>query len=375
MPRTKSKQKKRKSSKRKSKRQSSKRKSKRSLNKTTVKKIYVDKIMTDNEISKREGEYFDESHYTKSGSYGILDTDVDVYTKQGELLLKLRKGVIPKNITNKALQAFRKQSKVLHDNRGASGGILDSDKLPSYVAKRVSPGRFRTNFIKKSDHTKSKTLTSNLAPSNIVGFYDKPDRNFVDSPPCRLTAFTRDNPVLWEDSLPFIKKCDRLFKKLVPKRYRQQKKEADKINDFRIDNTSFTTMTINYSWRTACHKDAGDLDEGFGNLVVIEDDTNPHTYKGCYLGFPQYGICVDVRQGDFLAMNVHEWHCNTEFNDQGHSTSALKSKIVKNKWYFNRLSMVLYLRKNMLRCQGLDIKNIKPKMSRLQYKQTANTKY
>ena len=26
----------------------------------------------------------------------------------------------------------------------------------------------------------------------------------------------------------------------------------------------------------------------------------------------QYGVAVDVRNGDFLAMDVHQWHCNTE---------------------------------------------------------------
>ena len=335
----------------------------------TIKRLTVKKIMSDTEISKREGEYIDESHYLQPIAYGVCTEDVDVYTDTGDLLLKFRKGVISKNLTNGALNAYRKQAKVLHDNRGASGGLLDSNKLPGYVSKRVNPGRFRTKFIRKSDNQKSQTLTSNLAPSNIVGFYDKPDRNFADSPPCRLTAFTRDNPSLWKESLPFIKRCDRLFKKLVPKRHKKQKKKADEINQFRIDKTAFTTLTINYSWRTGCHKDSGDLDEGFGNLVVIEDDKNPHSFKGCYLGFPQYGICVDVRQGDFLAMNVHEWHCNTEFIvSDDIDTSKIKPKLLKNKWYFNRLSVVLYLRKKMLRCKGLKTTRRRPSMSRLQLK-------
>ena len=111
------------------------------------------------------------------------------------------------------------------------------------------------------------------------------------------------------------------------------------------------------------------MDEGFGNLVVIEDDKNPHSFKGCYLGFPQYGICVDVRQGDFLAMNVHEWHCNTEFIvSDDIDTSKIKPKLLKNKWYFNRLSVVLYLRKKMLRCKGLKTTRRRPSMSRLQLK-------
>lgn len=372
-------------------RSKTKRKSKRKTNTKTIKILFVSKIMSDKSIKEKEGEYIDFSHYSNDPqAYGLCSYDIDVYVRESSsnnsdkwffgnkkdirpsdtLLLKFRKKVISKNITKKALNAYRKQSKVLHDNRGASGGLLDRNKLPNYVGKRISPGRFRTKFVRKSDNQKSKTLTSNLAPSNIVGYYDKPDRNFVDSPPCRLTAFTRDNPTLWKDSLPFIKRCDRLFKKLVPKRYRIQKKKADEINNYRIDDTSFTTLTINYSWRTGCHKDSGDLDEGFGNLVVIEDDENPHSYDGCYLGFPQYGVCVDVRQGDFLAMNVHEWHANTEFVDLGGNTDNVPPKLLKNKWYFNRLSLVLYLRKNMLRCKGLKTTKRRPSLSRLQLKKS-----
>ena len=29
--------------------------------------------------------------------------------------------------------------------------------------------------------------------------------------------------------------------------------------------------------------------------------------------FPQYGVAVNVRQGDFVAADVHEWQFNTEF--------------------------------------------------------------
>ena len=44
--------------------------------------------------------------------------------------------------------------------------------------------------------------------------------------------------------------------------------------EFAIGNTAFSTVTINYSWRTALHKDAGDYMDGFGNLIVIEDTAN-----------------------------------------------------------------------------------------------------
>ena len=42
--------------------------------------------------------------------------------------------------------------------------------------------------------------------------------------------------------------------------------------------------------------------------MVIEDSENPNKYEGAYTGFPQYGVAANVRTGDFLAMDVHEWH-------------------------------------------------------------------
>jgi hypothetical protein len=48
--------------------------------------------------------------------------------------------------------------------------------------------------------------------------------------------------------------------------------------------------------------------------------------------FPQYGVGVECRSGDFLAMNVHEWHCNSEKKGLG-----------------NRYSFVFYLREKMLK--------------------------
>ena len=91
-------------------------------------------------------------------------------------------------------------------------------------------------------------------------------------------------------------------------------------------------------------------------IIVIEDTDNRNTYEGCYTGFPQYGVAVDVRTGDFLAMDVHQWHCNTEFVDlDGDDTPTVVSprtgKPVLREWQYNRLSIVCYLRDNMINCR------------------------
>ena len=75
------------------------------------------------------------------------------------------------------------------------------------------------------------------------------------------------------------------------------------------------------------------------------------SYQGGYIGFPKYGIAVDVRQGDFLAMDVHQYHCNTpiKVGKMCNKKSNIKNNRQKTKKH-GRLSIVCYLRKNMLKC-------------------------
>jgi len=320
-----------------------------------VRKIIVDKILSDDEIASKEGEYFAESYYKKKGRYIIKD-DCDVYTRDGKLLMKLRKKVIPKQLTDLALESYLEASKKKHENRGAAAGVLDRNKLANYIGEFVNEGKFRTGFVSSHSGKLSKQATSNLSQSNIIGFFDVPDRNLKGKgAPCRLTAFNRDYPELWKKALPFLKACDGQFKKLIPKNHKIQYQRAQLTPKFVIPNTAYSTATINYSWRTALHRDKGDLQEGYGNLVVIEDPYNKNTYNGSYIGFPQYGVAADVRTGDFLAMDVHEWHSNTEFKPRNKKIDTMdgkfKEKDIINGWHYNRMSMVMYLREKMIKCK------------------------
>jgi hypothetical protein len=145
-----------------------------------------------------------------------------------------------------------------------------------------------------------------------------------------------------------------LYKQLVPDKYNKQKKKAIQT-PFRIANTSFTTITTNVNFQTTVHTDKGDDLEGFGNLVVIENGN----YIGGETCFPQYGIGVDVRNGDIIFMDVHEPHGNLPIQLE---TSESK-----------RLSIVCYLRKSIweqtkgktrkfMEKQNKTMKNIKSKL-------------
>jgi hypothetical protein len=155
---------------------------------------------------------------------------------------------------------------------------------------------------------------------------------------CRTTYFTKKEVEKWQKTIPLIIEANKQFKLLIPDRHKIQLTRAKKTPQYQIANTAYSTITVNYDWRTSLHKDKGDLEDGFGNLIVLEKAKSGYPeckgYDGGYLGFPKWGVAVDVRQGDFLAMDVHQWHCNTPIHGKG------------------RMSVVCYLRKGMLRCAG-----------------------
>ena len=304
----------------------------------------VKKIMSDKAIKSRLGTYFPESHYSL-----ILREDADVYSidenNNRELLISFRKKVLPDSLCKTGIECLKKAAMKKHDNRGAAAGPLRKSILPKYAndfSKHVNNNSNKNNLFRTNGYYSKITgefvnnSLSNTSMSNIIGYFDKPDRNIkVNAPQCRETAFTSQQVDKWVKVIPLIQAIDKQFKILIPDRHKSQLKQARQTPKFTIKNTAFSTVTINYNWRTALHTDKGDLPQGFGNLVVLEEGK----YHGGYTGFPQYGVCVDVRHGDFLGMDVHKFHCNTKI-----------TPITKD---YSRLSLVCYLREKMIRCKDL----------------------
>jgi len=328
--------------KRKRKRKRTKKKSKHPL----VRQLIVKKRLTDQGIKDKQGHFFNTSHYDT-----IIKSDADVYwideNNNKRLLLSFRKNVIPQNMCNIAFNSLKDEAQKTHPNRGAAAGMVDIKNLPNYVGKIVKVDKYRVFYKNKKDNKLSRDNIGNMVSSGIIGYYDQPDRNnknrSKNDVPCRLTQFTRDEVENWKQVQPFIKKIDSLFKRLVPDRHKAQLQRARKTPKFQIKDTAFSTLTLNYNFRTATHRDKGDLEEGFGNLVVLEK--TGARYEGGYLGFPQFKVAVDLRQGDFIAMDVHQWHCNTKLI--GKTTLNKRGKRVPA---YGRLSVVCYLRKNMIKC-------------------------
>lgn len=316
--------------------------------------MYIDKLYDDNDMKQYEGTWIDESFI----KYPIISSDTDVYYKSDgawKLLLKFRKNVIEDKYIKIGWESYKDLAKPSR-GRGASAGPINTNG--QYWSKRtlVDTNKWSTSYL-KSDGKKSKMKVNNQVASNPIGFYEKID-NFSKLP-CRLTHFTRTNYDKYQNGLPFIKKIDSLFKELIPGSYKKQLDRANLKDKFKIPDTSFSTVTINRNFRTALHKDAGDFKGGFGNLTVIERGY----YHGGYTVFPQFGIGINLRNNDFVAMDVHQWHANTKIYET--DEDKIKNEGIEIDYKDNpdvgtegiytkytRLSFVCYLREKIINCDN-----------------------
>jgi len=175
--------------------------------------------------------------------------------------------------------------------------------------------------------------TNRAAPvmSSVVGYFEASGGGRF--PACRLTAWTGRHIPEFHALRPFIQDMAELFRANVPDRYAVQKGIADATHpDWVIPGTPYSTLTINNTYPTGVHKDAGDLPEGFSSLCVLR---RGH-YTGGVLVFPEYRVAVNMGDGDAIFMDAHEWHGNT--------------KIVPQSEDAERISTVLYYRTKIQGC-------------------------
>jgi len=187
----------------------------------------------------------------------------------------------------------------------------------------------------------SDTSYAAAVNSGVAGYYDRYPR----FPYGRVTSYSLANPK-WTMALPYLKKLNQYFKELVPGKYAAQKHVADQLDPkFLVEDTVFTTITVNKNFRTAAHRDAGDLRTGFSNLAALTGPDNKG-WTGAYLTFPEFRVAVNVRPGDLLLVNNHEGI---------HGNSAITSPIEES----DRCTLVCYFRENMMELGSWEYEHIR----------------
>lgn len=252
---------------------------------------------------KLKGTFLDESSYDL-----LVDHDADGYDLQGNMLFRFRKGAIPFDVIKNGYESFKDSIQSTEGRGLASGGSF----------KRV-----------RKDGTVGKTTVGYKVHSGNVGFMDQ--NAMVRY--CRKTAFARNYFDKFQQGIPFVEHVDKLYSELCPEHYARQIAIAKGTNrNYRIADTSFTTVTVNKNFQTAVHKDAGDLPDGFGNLCVYREGN----FEGAAFCLPEYRVAIDMQNTDMLFVDVHKWHGNTAFKNADPD--------------FLRIAFVMYYREYMYKC-------------------------
>jgi hypothetical protein len=177
----------------------------------------------------------------------------------------------------------------------------------------------------------SYTQYAQTVLSGIAGYYDRYPR----IPYGRACGYNEREPEKFEMSFPYLRKLNEVFKKELPVRWAAQRACANKLDPkFLIDETVFTTLTVNYNWRTAGHRDAGDLSSGFSNISGVG-----RGWKGFVFTLPEWKVGINLQPGDLLLVSNHEGiHTNTEAEGDDN----------------DRVSIVAYFREKMLELKSWD---------------------
>ena len=127
---------------------------------------------------------------------------------------------------------------------------------------------------------------------------------------------------LFSRALPIIRRIDAAFQAALPDRWALQKDFCETIDPrFVVDGTCFTTLTVNKNYRTAEHRDAGDLSQGFSNIAVF---SNGRKFSGGHLVLPEFNVEICLRPGDLLFVANHEHiHQNTAITNDDPESERL----------------------------------------------------
>ena len=231
--------------------------------------------------------------------------------KTGSVVLAVKTNAFPKEITEPAFAAMYSGRKIVTRNRGNYAG---SERSAVYRSPKI-------------------TYSEPVASLTAGSFERQGGRNKC----CRKCSWNRDNPKQWNKLTPLIKSIAREYKKIAPDKYAKQANFSKKIHsDWLIEDTPFTTVTINNTVKAAYHTDSGDYKGGLGCLYTLT--------KGPVLNWdlviPEYKLRIEIKNNTLILFEPHLWHANY---------GAAKGLGKANK-SFSRVSLVCYAREKMQHC-------------------------
>jgi hypothetical protein len=250
------------------------------------------------------GKFVDDTSYDI-----LLNESAVVYKPDGTLLLALFKGGHSRGAVASAWTVLKDWNQQTN-NRGVASG--------SERRKRL-----------RADGTESNTNIADPVNSGIVGYFERTPR----FPYCRACAWNLHEPTRFAKLFPVCEEASKFYAETGGEKYAKQLKAAEATNpDFRIPGTVFSTLTVNKNFRTACHKDAGNLKDTLNVMSLFREGF----FKGGHIVLPDFRVAAQLETGDCIVFDAHEFHGNTP--------------IIQLSKTFTRCTIVFYYREGMDKC-------------------------
>ena len=290
-----------------------------------------------------KADFYDLEHYNE-----VINESRIGYKENGDILFVFVKGAIKKENIPNYINAIKSNAKTKTKNRGTASGVAVVNKFPKdAVSLCKEDGSDTTNKrlvsvrYKRADGSVCGRCQSNAVRCGCAGYFDA-----VAGLPCRMVGWSTNNPKRHNLLEELCEEIGNAHKENEPKSYAFQLSKSHK--DYLMGDSPYSTLTLNYDFRTACHIDRGDLKNSLSTLTILEEIED--NYSGCYLGLPEYKIALNVKSGDTLIFDAHEFHANTEMK-------VLSDKLPINdltgESFGGRISIVAYLRNRISECPSL----------------------
>lgn len=184
----------------------------------------------------------------------------------------------------------------------------------------------------------SSQLRANKCFSNVIGAMDRSAR----APYCRLSATTQKKPEGFRKYKNVYQAACSALRHSLRDRWEKLYSRFSQVvePEYNLFGTCFTTLTLNWNFRTAFHYDANNCEGGIAVLTALTKGE----YEGHYLVFPQLRLAFDLRDGDFLAGD-----------NQGliHGNTAMVPLTPDAE----RVSLVFYSRERMVKMEDQECEN------------------
>jgi hypothetical protein len=239
------------------------------------------------DVRAREGQYVNDDDC----DYVIDREDVDAYSASGEWVLSVR-------ISEKLLNAAADFMPLFRDIPGDVTG-----RGKAVHAGAVRPALRADGTVSRIERM-PKLAGLEGSVSRMVGFRAPDGKN----PYAHPSDYLRDHPDKVKAMLPWFQLMDQEFAWIAPQFHASQLAVAQQIQQWILEGTTFSGVTINRNWRTALHRDANN----YGPAVMTAIVQGEMEERSGLLQFPRHRLAVNLTTGVLLIANTHiEPHGNT----------------------------------------------------------------